>query len=483
MTSSEKETLYFAAVKSSLKMFVWHAFISLNERTTFMDNWHIDAIVNALELAIQGRQPRLIINMPPRHLKSFVISVALPAFILGHDPTAKIVCVSYSDRLAKELSQQFRRIVASAWYRKLFPDVREIKNADNEFATDLGGKRYTTSVGGSLTGLGGDFILIDDPIKPDDIHSDSLRNSVNEWFRDVVQTRLDDPELGVLILVMQRLHVNDLTGYMESMGRFHKLSLPAIATQDQRIAIGNERFHLRLEGDLLHAERMGAETLTELRHSLGPANFNAQYQQNPDSPDGEIFKKTWIKYVSEIPDAPEGIWTLSVDTALAVSKTSHYTAITVAYSDRSGHYIRHVTSGRWDYDQLVSIVSKIIRALNHDFYFIVEAAGVGHSLALALLHAGKKCFHYFPKDGKIARAYAVQAMISAGRLHIYRNPDESKNGWNKPYVDELLMFPNGRFDDQVDSLVQMLLWAERRVNPGGDYISKHLARGFSEVRL
>lgn len=284
-----------------------------------------------------------------------------------------------------------------------------------------------------------------------------------------------------MILTMQRLHVLDLTGYVESLGGFHKLSLPAIATKDQRIAIGPEDFHIRREGDLLHEARMGEETLAALRNSLGPASFNAQYQQDPDSPEGEIFKKSWFKYVSEIPDAPEGIWTFSVDTALTVSQTSDYTAIIIAYSDASGHYLRYATVGRWDYDQLVSMVSKLVQQLKHDFHFIIEAAGVGYALATSLKRAGKKIFHYYPKDGKVARAYAVQALVSAGRLNFYRNLEESKNGWIKPLLDELLLFPHGRFDDLVDSLTQMLPWAERRVNPFGDYISQHLEGRYREI--
>ena len=173
--------------------------------------------------------PRLIINLPPRQLKSFIVSVALPAFILGMDPSAKIICISYSDDLAKALARDFKRIIESAWYRTVFPDVRPTKMTESEFVTDQGGTRYATSVGGTLTGRGGDFIIIDDPIKPEEALSDKARQSTNEWYKSTLLSRLDDKAKSVLILVMQRLHVNDLTGFVEASGGFHKLALPAIA--------------------------------------------------------------------------------------------------------------------------------------------------------------------------------------------------------------------------------------------------------------
>jgi len=117
-------------------------------------------------LSMTGKSPRLIINLPPRHLKSFIASVALPAYVLGRDPTAKIICISYSDELSRTLARDFRRIVESAWYHRVFPHVRFAKNTENEMATTDGGFRFSTSVGGTLTGRGGDIIIIDDRSSP-----------------------------------------------------------------------------------------------------------------------------------------------------------------------------------------------------------------------------------------------------------------------------------------------------------------------------
>ncbi len=175
MTNNNKD-IYFAALRSDLRVFLLQSFHTLYPGKQFLDNWHIDAILHCLEESIQGRCPRLIINLPPRQLKSFMVSVVLPAFLLGMDPAVKIICVSYSDELAKTLARDFKRLVESDWYRRVFAEVRPIKMTENEFATDAGGGRYATSVGGTLTGRGGDFIIIDDPIKPEDAFSDKARD-------------------------------------------------------------------------------------------------------------------------------------------------------------------------------------------------------------------------------------------------------------------------------------------------------------------
>ena len=165
----------------------------------------------------------------------------------------------------------------------------------SEAVTESGGFRYATSVLGTLTGRGGDFIVIDDPIKPEEAHSDTARNSVNEWYRRTLLSRLDDKARSVLILVMQRLHVNDLSGFALAGGGFHHLSLPAIATRDEVIALRHDQHHRRLKGEALHEAHESRDTLLALREHLGTFNFVAQYQQSPATPDGEMFRRAWFR--------------------------------------------------------------------------------------------------------------------------------------------------------------------------------------------
>lgn len=457
-----KGELYFAAVKSNLKVFIQHSFKTIYPNKEFVDNWHIDAITYCLEQAIEGEIPRLIINLPPRQLKSFITSVALPAFILGMDTSAKIICVSYSDELTKTLALDFRRIIESEWYQKLFPNVNISKMTEGKIATDQGGFRYAVSIGGSITGIGGDFIIIDDPIKPEDANSVIKRESANEWFRSTLLSRLDDKKKSVLILVMQRLHVNDLTGFIEASSNYHKLSLPAIATKYEEVRISEKEVYCREEGEPLHPEREDLAVLHGIRDDVGTHNFMSQYQQSPETPEGGIFKHKWLKFIDNPPAfRRDGYWFVSVDAASSTSETADYSAITLMYADERGYFVIHAERGHWEYDELMAKAQTYLTAYGDRVTFIIEAASNGIALQQSLYRIiPGRCYAYRPKDDKQTRAYYVVPIIRNGLLHIVNQ--EGKNGWVEPYVNELVNFPHARFDDQVDSLVQVLNWAEYR---------------------
>jgi predicted phage terminase large subunit-like protein len=460
------EKAYWAAVRLDLNVFLSQSFNTIHPGKAFLDNWHIHAIVHSLELSIGGVQPRLIINLPPRQLKSFITSVVLPAFILGQDPSAKIICISYSDELAKTLARDFKRIVESAWYPKIFPHVQPIKTTENEFVTDQGGFRYATSVGGTLTGRGGDFIIIDDPIKPEEVNSDSTRKKVNDWFQSTLFSRLDDKKRSVMIIVMQRLHVNDLTGFALDSGGFKKLSFPAIATGDAFIPVSATDTYHRKDGEPLHPEYEDLRTLERVRDQIGTYNFLSQYQQSPETPSGGLIKRKYIRIVDHCPKIrPEGYWWVSIDSALSTSETADYSALTLGYSNTDGHFVLYVERGRWDYEMLKYKALRYVRRLGDNVIFIIEAAGSGISLIEYMRKAQLRCFYHQAKHDKVVRASLVVELFLAGRVHICNV--KSHNGWVDEFINELLTFPNGRHDDQVDSLVQALRWAEPRVNPGG----------------
>ncbi|HET9408786.1 MAG TPA: hypothetical protein VFO39_16200 [Candidatus Sulfotelmatobacter sp.] len=465
MQLSEEEA-YWAAVRLDLNVFLSQSFHTIYPGKAFRDNWHIHAIVHNLELSIEGKQPRLIINLPPRQLKSFISSVVLPAFILGQDPSAKIICISYSDELARTLARDFKRIVESAWYSRIFSHVQPTKTTENEFVTDQGGFRYATSVGGTLTGRGGDFIIIDDPIKPEEANSDSTRKKVNDWFQSTLFSRLDDKKCSVMIIVMQRLHVNDLTGFAQDSGGFEKLSFPAIATGDAVIRVSATETYYRKGGEPLHADYEDLDTLERIRDQIGTYNFVSQYQQSPETPSGGLIKRKYIHIIDHLPKIrPGGYWWVSIDSALSTSETADYSALTLGYSSDDGHFVVYVERGRWDYETLKCKASSYVHRLGDGVIFIVEAAGSGISLIEYMRKAQLRYFHHRAKHDKITRASLVLPYFLAGRVHICNV--KSHNSWVEGFINELLTFPNGRHDDQVDSLVQALRWAEPRVNPGG----------------
>src|ERR1700731_509694 len=210
----KKQDLINAVLRSNFKSFLYRSMLILNPGANFLPNWHIDAIAYQLERVRAGEITRLIINLPPRYLKSLTVSVIFPAYLLGHDPRLKIFGISYGTELSGKHAADFRAIVESNAYRRAFPNMRIARAANSDVFTTRRGFRRSTSVNAALTGLGGDIFIIDDPQKPDEAQSDTLRNGVNQWFSNTLRSRLDNKETGVIIVVMQRVHPHDLTGHL-----------------------------------------------------------------------------------------------------------------------------------------------------------------------------------------------------------------------------------------------------------------------------
>jgi hypothetical protein len=201
---------YADVLRHDLCAFIHRSFLELNAQTQFLSNWHIEVLAAKLEEVRRGSCKRLIVNVPPRHLKSHATSIAFPAWVLGHDPSKHILSVTYAQDFSDLLARKSRTLMTSPFYKGLF-DTRLSKGREavSDFETTDGGTRFSTSVGGVLTGRGADIIIIDDALKADDAQSEPRRRSVNEWFDNTLRSRLNSQEKGVIIIVMQRLHADD----------------------------------------------------------------------------------------------------------------------------------------------------------------------------------------------------------------------------------------------------------------------------------
>src|SRR6202047_4512207 len=221
---------YDAILRSDLGYFAERCFCELTPQAPFAMNCHIEVIAAKLAAVREGKIRRLIINLPPRHLKSLLASSAFPAWCLGHDPSAQILCVSYAQDLADKLARDCRGIMMSPWYRRIFATrLAPHRHAVQEFITTRQGYRLATSTGGVLTGRGADLILIDDPSKPEEALSEARRNATNEWFLNTLYSRLNDKCHGAIVIIMQRLHEDDLVGHVLSLGPWQVMSFPAVA--------------------------------------------------------------------------------------------------------------------------------------------------------------------------------------------------------------------------------------------------------------
>jgi hypothetical protein len=266
-------------------------------------NWHVEVIAAKLTAVRQGKITRLIINLPPRHLKSLLASIAFPAWCLGHDPSAQILCVSYAEALSNKLARDCRSIMMSPWYRRIFPTrLAAHRQAVQEFLTTREGYRLATSNGGVLTGRGADIILIDDPLKPEEALSDTQRQAANDSFSHTLYSRLNDKRTGAIVIIMQRLHEDDLVGHVLAQEPWDVISFPAIAEEDEvhkiETILGPRTF-MRRRGEALHPEREPLDTLDRIRATIGEYNFAGQYQQSPAPLGGGLVKAEWFKSYGE----------------------------------------------------------------------------------------------------------------------------------------------------------------------------------------
>src|ERR1700686_3683610 len=225
---------YEAVLRSDLGYFAERCFYQLNPQAAFLTNWHIQVIAAKLTEVREGKIRRLIINLPPRHLKSLLASIAFPAWCLGHDPSAQFLSVSYAQDLADKLARDCRAILMSPWYRQIFPTrLAPHRHAVQEFITTRHGYRLATSTGGVLTGRGADIILIDDPLKPEEALSDAQRQAANDWLGHTLYSRLNDKRNSAIVIIMQRLHEDDLVGYVLALEPWEVVRFPAIAEKNE----------------------------------------------------------------------------------------------------------------------------------------------------------------------------------------------------------------------------------------------------------
>ena len=226
--------VYADILRNDFYAFLHRAFLELKPGARFEPNWHLEVLAAKLEEVRLGTCKRLIINLPPRHLKSHVASIAFSAWLLGHDPARQILAISYAQELSDKLARDCRALITSPFYQSLFATrLSAERNAVSEFETTEGGYRLSTSVGGVVTGRGADVIIIDDPMKADDALSDARRQTVNDWYDNTLRSRLNSQEQGAIIVIMQRLHADDLVAHLQETETWDVLSLPAIAEKDE----------------------------------------------------------------------------------------------------------------------------------------------------------------------------------------------------------------------------------------------------------
>ena len=443
-----------ALIDMDLMAFTEFAFSVVRPGVLLKRNWHVDAVTYKLAQVAKGYIRRLIITLPPRSLKSLCASVALPAWFLGHYPWERVVVVSYSEFLSRTHANDFRRVVSHPLYQATFPAMRVDRATDREITTTERGKRFTTSIDGTLTGLGGNLIVIDDPLNTAHAMSDAVRERVIEWYRTTLLSRGDDKTETRIVVVMQRVHQNDLVGYLQEQGGFEVLNLPAIAEQSQTYDLGGGRTYTRQEGELLHPAHEPVEALLELKRGMGPIAFSALYQQRPIPPGGTIIQRKWLTTYDHIGIQPGDRIVISWDIALSEMESGDYSACVVLLIRNEVFFILEVVRGRFPFETLKRKIMDLKKRY-HPSTLLIEESPISLGLIQSLREQSINVTTYKPDTDKRARLIAQTDLFAGGSVRL-----PQRAGWLEEFVAELLAFPGGH-DDQVDALTQGLAWGRR----------------------
>jgi predicted phage terminase large subunit-like protein len=480
--------------RRSLRAFLPLAWETIEPGTPFVGNWHIDAICDHLEALARREVRTMLIEMPPRMLKSRLVSVAFPAWMWANDPTWRSMFGSYSSDLADESSMYCRSIIESDWYQTAYArpggwGLRDDFNRVDEFLTTRGGARVATAPKGKSTGKGAHLVCADDPISVVEVFSKATREERARWWLKAMQSRLNDPKTGSILMVMQRLHVEDPAGAWLATGDVDvRLNLPMRYNARKTFSFGLGFTDPRTtDGELLHPERFGPKEVESLAKKLG-SDSAAQLDQNPELTAGNLFKRTHFRFWR--PDGfdpgtagrPEGCTELPARVVpvrtvngrvrpdfeeVLISLDANFKGKN-AGNDPCGFTVwgclgagRFLMYAGWLHDGFNAACDEMRRlALVYPEAYtkLIEEAANGFAIVESLQDdrdpskpplSGVVVVK--PDGGKEARAHAAEPQVAAGDVYLLEGA-----AWLQRYVDEMAVFPKGAHDDIVDSTTQAL---------------------------
>ena len=480
MVRREKER---RAASASLYEFVRQAWPVVEPGVPFIASWHIEEICEHLEAITAGELRKLLINIPPRHSKSTIVSVMFPMWEWLTRPEEKYLCASYSGNLSIRDNLKARRLVQSPWYQERWGYMFALagdQNAKQRFENDKTGYRIATSVGGTATGEGGSRLVLDDPHSAQEAQSDAMRETALEWFDVVWSTRLNDPKRDAMITVMQRLHERDVSGHiLEDIGGWEHLMIPAEWDGVRRKTVLGPYDPRTKVGELICPERFGDKEITELKQLLGVYGTAGQLQQDPTPSEGGILKTKHFQLWPHDKPLPQFEYILqSYDCAFTEKTTGDPTACTVwavfTYNRQRNAMLIDAWDEHLSYPDLrtrvikdwsseyggTSVKDGVRRARRPD-RILVEAKASGQSLLQDLRLAKVPAVGYNPgMADKVSRAHQAAPTLELDMLWV---PESGKNhghavSWAQPFLKQLAKFPVAEHDDYVDTFTQAIIY-------------------------
>lgn len=446
---------YAIDIQESLYSFIKLMWPIIEPGTAFKDAMHIEAICEHLEAVTRGEIRNLLINIPPGHAKSLIISVFWPAWEWIKYPERRWIFASYAAQLAIRDSVRCRDLIASHKYKTVFEPQWSLSDDQNQkirFNNTKKGYRIATSVGGSGTGERADRIVCDDPHNAIDVKSELMRQSAIDWWFNTMSTRDSDPKKSSRVVVMQRLHSKDLAGEIVSRGGYEHLCLPTeyMPSKAKATKIGWKDPRTK-EGELLWPEHFGPNEVAAAKKNLGSRGYGEQHQQDPVPQDGGLFKRRWWKTYRELP-LEDGIIVQFWDTAQKAGITNDFSVCSTWKKLTGGYYLLDLWREKVESPQLESAI-KMQFAKWSPSAVVIEDKSSGISIIQRLQQTTTlPIIPYDPKQrDKETRASAATPTVEAGNCYL---PDGAS--WCEDFVSEHEQFPLGEHDDQVDTTSMMV---------------------------
>ena len=425
----------------------------LEPSTPWSFNWHIEYTCNILqeevERIIRGEKKTkdLIFSLPFRSSKSLIISVCLPSWCLIKDPTLSILNVSATAELATKFSHKAKMLITSNWFEERFGQIftlRQDSKAKSNFITDKGGGIQAFGITGTIIGSGGDLILIDDPSSPDANNSPSSFTTVINTYLDILYSRLNNPDVGLRVLVQQRLNVNDLTGYLlrTQPDKYRHICIPAELSDD----VEPKDLAMFYYDGLFWPERFSRKVLDDFKQVLRGSAYASQLMMRPQLIEGDLIKRSWFPKVKLSDVLNYNIqWNLVCDTAYTSSQKNDPSALMICGTYQNKLYIRKVIQRWLQFYELLEEIKEIQKIYNIRKIYI-ESKATGLSIQQELKRQTN--FNVLPLEpigDKVARVTSIQPQLESGRVILIEDDT------NEAFLNEVAAFPAGR-DDQVDVL-------------------------------
>ena len=491
------------SASASLYEFVQQAWPIVEPGVPFIGGWHIEQICEHLEACSQGDLKKLLINIPPRHSKSTIVSVMWPMWEWLTDPAQKFLCASYSGNLSIRDNLKARRLIQSPWYQERWGHMFKLagdQNAKQRYENDKTGYRLATSVGGTATGEGGSRLLLDDPHSAQEAQSDAFREAAVEWFDVVWSTRLNDPKKDVMVTIMQRLHERDISGHiMDDIGGWEHLIIPAEWDGQRRSTSVGEYYPRTEMGELICPDRFGEKEIADLKKLLGQYSSAGQLQQEPSPAEGGILKTKYFNFWPADVGLPPFEYILqSYDCAFTEKSTGDPTACTVwaIFTHEGSRHVMLIDA--WDeHLSYPNLREKAIKGWGTEYggskmdspftrnkrpdRILVEAKASGQSLLQDLRMANVPAIGYNPGNAdKISRAHQAAPTLELGLCWI---PESKKTpghpvNWASGFIKQLAKFPVATHDDYVDTFTQAIIYFK---NDG--FFDLPVARDYDDPQL